>query len=254
MQYADTPAAWDRVVAACRRAGRVGFDTETYGHDIRSTSAPHRARIHVWSLAVSTGKLHPRGFYRAKGVMLPAAALEYRPLVELLEDPGVVKLAHNLPHDVHSARNHGIVVAGGIDTLPRARLTLVDELSHSLKPLMERKLGRTVITFEQVLTEPNVIEVSRRTKRRVCSCGADACRLRKGHEKSVVVDEWTEWVVRGTRLMPLESVVPGHERFDLLTRYAIQDAEGVLELDGYLDRAELHYLRQRGDVEIPWAA
>lgn len=187
--------------------------------------------------------------------MLPAAALEYRPIVELLEDASIIKLAHNLPHDAHSVRNHGIVLGGGIDTLPRSRLILVDEFSHSLKPLMENKLGRTVITFKEVVTVPNEVTVVKRTKHKACVCGATPCRKRGPlHVRA----KWTlfspQQVIRGTRELPLETIVPGHFRFPLLTKYSIQDAEGVVELDEYLVRAEVWAMKRRGDVVVPWAA
>lgn len=255
MQYADSPAAWDRVVEVCRRAGKVGFDTETYGHNIEDTSAPHRARVHVWSLAVRTGAIHPRGFRKAKGVMLSAAALEYRPIIRLLEDEEVIKLAHNLPHDQHSVRNHGIRLRGGIDTLPKCRLVLTDEVSHSLKPLMERKLGRKVITFKEVVAVPNEVVKVKVTKHKACVCGTEGCRRRGPAHPRVKWRKFTpERVIKGLRNLPLESIVPGHFRFPLLTVYAIQDAEGVLEIDDYTDRAEVWTLRQRGDVDVPWAA
>lgn len=254
MEYADSPAAWDKVARVCRKAGRVGFDTETFGHDIEDTSAPHRARVHVWSLAVRIDKMHPRGFRRTKGVMLPAAALEYPALVDLLEDPSVIKLAHNLPHDQHSVRNHGIRLGGGIDTLPRARLVLTDEVSHSLKPLMERKLGRTVITFKDVVGEMYDRAVAVKQREKGCVCGATPCRRRGPQHVRV---KWTRFRVKYVptyREIPLQEIVPGHYRFPLLTKYSIQDAEGVLELDDLLDRAEVWAMKKRGDVVVPWAA
>lgn len=250
MRYAATAADWDRVVAICRAAGKVGIDSETYGHDILKTSAAHRARIHVWSLAVKTQVKHARGFFRASGVMLPVEALEHRPVVELLEDPEVVKLAHNLPHDHHAFRNHGITLRGALDTLPRARLTLTDEASHGLKPLMERCLMRQVTSFEDVLREPNVVTVVRRKVEKGCICGAQPWCKRRGvnHVRVTWKRFHPELLTRGTRLMRLEDVRPGHPRFELLTSYAIQDAEGVLELEDYLNR------RDKAPVaEVPWS-
>jgi hypothetical protein len=187
--------------------------------------------------------------------MLPAAALEYKPIIELLEDASIIKLAHNLPHDAHSVHNHGIVLRGGVDTLPLARLILTDEHSHSLKPLMERKLGRQVITFEQVVEVPNEIVIVKRQKHKGCVCGTVSCRKRGPQHPRV---KWTtfhpEQVVRGMRELPLYEIVPSHFRWPLLTRYSIQDAEGVAELDDYLVKAEVWAMRKRGDVPVPWAA
>lgn len=255
MEYADSPAAWDKVARVVDKARRAGFDTETYGHDVRKSSAPHRARVHVWSLAVSTDIKHPRGFRRAKGLMLPAAALDYRPIIEVLENPEIIKVAHNMPHDAHAVGNHGIKLRGGLDTLPKARLILVDESSHSLKPLMERKLGRRVITYEDVVEEPNDVVVVKKKTHKACICGATPCKRRGPQHVRVRWKTFTPKIeIRGTRDIPLQTIVPGHPRFPLLTRYAIQDAEGVLELDDFLVREEVYVLRKRGEVPVPWAA
>lgn len=55
---------------------------------------------------------------------------------------------------------------------------------------------------------------------------------------------WYEEVVRGTRLIPLETVVPGHPRWERLVPYAGVDAELAIELDQIL-------LRELGRLERP---
>jgi hypothetical protein len=210
----------------------------------------------VWSLAVPTSELHPRGFRRAAGVTLPGEALTYGPLRGVLEDPDIVKPAHNAPHDWHAARNAGVHVRGLVDTLPWARVALPEWAGfpgHGLKELARRLLGRDMTEYKDVLSEPNVVPVTR--THRVTRCLVEGvpcwypapCRRRGAHKREVSTVETTEYVTRGTRLMPLESVVPGHPRHATLVGYAAQDAEAALELWQLLGRQTV------APVEVPWA-
>jgi len=255
-RYLTTEHEWDRLVAAVRYHGRMGWDTETYGHDVRKSSPVMRAKIHIWSVALLGRQVHPRGYRLAQSRVLPAAALEYPPLRRLMEDPAVVKPAHNLPHDVHSMWNHGIKVAGGVDTLPRARIALPWEEAWDLKSLGERVLARDVITWEDLVTEPNPVEIVHKFSRKVCACGVLGCKLKKArgpvtHEKTVETWETRETAIRGTRQIPLETIVPGHYRWDLALQYSGQDAEMVIELEDALNKMEA-----AGHAEgppVPWA-
>lgn len=217
--YADTPDKWATVARSLRVAGLCGLDSETYGHDVRETTAPYRAKIHVWSVAVSG----PSGVV---GCVLPQAALGSPEIVAVLQDPTVKKIAHNAPHDVHAFLNHGIEVAGWADSLGRARLTFPEEQGHGLKKLCG-KVGMTLREYKEVLAAPNWVEMTKKV--RVCECEAHPCRKRgKGHER---VDKfYTDMVLRGTRLLPLEEVVPGHPKWAELLAYAEEDAVCALKL------------------------
>lgn len=228
-RFASDELAWRRVIETCKRAGLVGFDTETFGHDVETSTTPWRAKVHVWSLAVLTSSLHPRGFQRAKGVVLPVHALDCRVVRDFLEDSNVRKVAHNAPHDVHAVGNHGINVRGWVDSLPRARMVFPDAGKFGLKSLC-KLVGRELTPYEKVLT----MDVDVPFAARRCPCGVDKCSRRsKGHGKADVTV-----LRRLPRLQPLETVVPGHPLWEGLVSYAEEDAVTALELWGLMDKKD----------------
>ncbi len=240
-RYAATRDEWHRVVDVCFNApgGIIGLDTETYGHDIEESTAPHRARVHIWSLAVRTETYHPYGHRLAAGVVLPAAALTDPEVRCLLEDPLVFKVAHNAPHDIHSIGNHGITVRGCRDSLPRARIVYTDEPRHGLKSLCG-KVGRTLTPYTTVLAGL----VTKEFMAKQCECGKFKCLKRKpGHETKSLVPVLRE--VPGT--LPLETIVPGHPTWDALVEYAAEDAVTALELWEAMDGVTPVTL-----PEVPW--
>lgn len=236
--YLDQPAQWSELVARARRAGIIGLDTEFYGVNVRRESCVGKARVHVWSVALRTKKVDPAGFHKARGWVLPAAALEYPEIVELLQDPKVTKCVHNLPVDSHALANRGVKLTGAVNTLNLARWAwpeLVNSGFFGLKNLMLEKLRRAPICeFADVVTYLETATVERRRVKPVslCDCGVTGCRARKGHTKTktktVAV---TEEQVNRKAEYPLEVIVPGHERWDLLVKYAAEDAVAALELE-----------------------
>jgi hypothetical protein len=226
--YADTPDKWAKNCRPHRPPCRhlLRLDSETYGHNIRETTAPHRAKIHVWSVAVLDGE------GQVRGCVLPAASLASPELQHVLEDPSVTKVAHNAPHDVHALANHGITVGGWRDSLGRARLHWPDEMSHGLKALC-RFVGMQLRKYEDVLSVPNWITARRKV--RACRCGDDKCKKRgKLHERYDY--EFEDKVLRGTRVLPLEEVVPGHTKWPELLEYAAEDAVAALKLWLLMDK------------------
>lgn len=238
--YAATPEQWDKAVAVCRRAGICGLDTETFGHDIEKTSAPYRAQVHVWSLGVLSPEVHPRGHHIASGVVLPGAALLHPAVRLLLEDPAVSKVAHNAPHDVHSIRNHGIVVRGWVDSLPRARVMFPDWPRHGLKTMC-RVVGRQLRKYEDVLT----MEVEESRPCMVCVCLDPLCKRRSKTHYRIPSTK----MVKVMKLQPLESVVPGHPLWAELLEYAAEDAITAMELWDYMD----HCVAPTPLPPVPWA-
>jgi hypothetical protein len=239
--FAANREDWRQVALVCRRAGLVGLDTETYGHDVEESTSPHRARVHVWSLAVLTDELHPRGHRVAGGVVLPAAALIDARIRELLEDPAVTKVAWNAPHDVHALRNHAIEVRGWVDGLPRARVQWPGFPRHGLKTVSPLVIGRELRNYEEVLS----MDVVEYVDGIACSCQGVTVgqvfelapcsrRGRKGHERVGV----RRPVVR-RRLQPLESVNPGHALWEGLLDYAEEDAVAALECWDNMEREEV---------------
>lgn len=261
MRYLATPAEWDWAAEAVTRAGLCGGDSETYGHNVRESTPTHRARVHVWSLALLSPTRHPRGHRVAVGVVLPVAALTHPPLVRVLEDPGIVKVFHNAAHDLHSIANHGVRVAGWRCSLARARVMFPAERSWGLKELARTWLGREMATFESVLQVPRLVPVV--VRRRLCVCGADdgvswdpgilrmGSRCNKRSRAHVKTEETRDALVeRGTTLLPLEEVVPGHDRWGRLVPYAGEDAVAALELWDLMDWMETH--RARYVPPVPW--
>lgn len=253
--FAGDPGTWDRVVdrarAAAARGEELGLDTEFHGQDPSKGSCVGTARVHVWSLAVFNGRVSPRGHRSAGGVTLPAEALNHPPVRDLLEDPAVTKVAHNLPVDHHALGNHGVQLAGAVNSLSVARWVWPGRGGYGLKELMPALLGRRPLgDFTQLICEPNVQFRTKVTRTRTCDCGTPGCRLRKGHQKTEVVTETREfWIPKNqpTRPVPLEEIVPGHWLWGVLVPYAAEDAEAALEL---WDAARL---AGRGTpVELPW--
>lgn len=250
-RWLDQPEQWENLARACREAGRIGWDSETVGHDPADTSPVGRARVVVWSVALP-GKMTPRGFRRAHGVTLPLEAMLHPAMRGILEDEGVVKVAHNAVYDEHAARNAGVTPVGVVNTLTLARLALPHLNAWGLKSLMALLGRRPLGAFKDLFSRPRVVVRTVRKKFRevTCSCNALGCRKRKGHEKTVREWEevWEEPHESGTELIPLDEISSNalHPMFDLLVRYAAEDAEAALELYEYLEA------RPAPVAPLPW--
>jgi hypothetical protein len=254
-RYASTQEDWDRVVASIRRVGRCGLDTEFYGPpgwDVTKSSCVDRAQVHVWSIAVAHGGRSPRGYQRAAGVTLPAEALSYGPVRKALEDPTVLKDAHNASIEYHVMRNVGITLRGLRNTLPKIRWVAPGRAAtlegFTLKQLMIDCLGRTPLgSYEALFSRPAYRERVRHKTESVCSCGARPCRRRgPEHVRTKTRREWTETAQSGTELIPLHEIVPGHALFTTLVVYASEDAEAAEELASYAETVG------RKEVVLPW--
>lgn len=268
-RFLGSVAEWDRLSEfLLSRLPPAGWDTEFHGADLSRYSAdtvPGRGLVHVWSIGLRTKRLNPRGYLEAESCVLPRDALAHPGLLAWLTHPGARKIGLNTPVDVHATENTwrllGInaEVAGWEDILGRARHVYPERRApgpgFGLDSLGKDLLGRGKIdSYEEVLSEPNVVSVERRktTHATRCECGAIPCRARSstpGHARHRVtnVDRWQEEVVRGTRLIPLETVLPGHERWERLVAYSGVDSELALEGDEVLAREEAELAR-----EVPW--
>lgn len=235
--YLSTPEQWDKLVRAIERRGVMGLDTEFYGLDIKKESTVHRAKIHVWSIAIRSKTFDARGYTKAVGFVLPVEALEHSGIRKILESRNILKAVHNQPVDAHALANHGVQLWGALNTLNLCRWVWPEMNKvpgYTLKSLMQTKLGRDPIcTFKELVSyvyyEP--VEKWKQVKRNVYSCGRDSCRKRNCHSKSVVLEK-VSYIREYKRKSeyPLESIIPGHPRFNLLVDYSAEDAVAAIEL------------------------
>lgn len=239
--YLDKPEQWDAVVKACYEKKIVGIDTETYGHNVKTSTPAYRAKVDVWSLALFTTKLHPRGYHVARACVLPLEAALYGPMKGMLESQEVLHVFHNAHHDQHSLANHGIEIGAVFDTLDAVRLLWpgMDE-GYALKPLRSSILGKPVREgFKKKgkdgspgLTDPLEVKYTVLREVKVCACSVDGCRKTEkkwgaDHHKTLVNEEVEK--VRKEEC-PIESIVPGHVRWTRKLDYAGDDAADGLEL------------------------
>lgn len=245
--WLDKPAEWDEIVRIIRKKGLCGLDSEFTGVDFKNgDSCVNKAQIHVWSVAVLTDQIHPRGYRVARGAVLPRAALSYGPIVDLLQDPSILKPAHNSNVDVHAFYNAGVDVQGIINTLGLYRWMFPGRMTFNLDDIGTDYLGvGKTESFDDLFRYPNMITVLKDKKVKVCDCGEDKCRKRKGHTKTEIViqeevDKQAGWAYADQSL-----VVPGHPLWERYEAYARRDA--VLAASAY-DYA----LRQIMMTEIPW--
>lgn len=231
--WVNHPGHWLEVADLCHRAGVCGWDTETYGHDVHTSSPAYRARIDVWSLATADGAW-----------VLPAEALVSPALRGLLEDPDVVKVAHNARHDLHAAENAGVTVRGVYDTLEPARVCWPQHREFHLKALRVSVLGKPARDGFKELTAPQVENEYRWVTR--CTCGDPGCRRRKAPHDPVPAVK----VIPHKIPCPIESIGPGHPRWQAKLEYAAEDAVDALDL---FARVKVR-LAQLADTipELPW--
>jgi hypothetical protein len=263
-RYLDRPDQWDALATLLKKSV-AGLDSEFYNCDLSRNSTETttgRAIVHVWSVALSTRTFHPRGYHLAQSYVLPAAALFHQGLQDWLCGAEYEKWAHNKGMEIHAIENtwrlSGVQlrVLGVRDTLSLARWVHPARVVPGQGGYALDQLGLDLLDrgktegFEEILSVPNVVSIERRktNHRNVCECGAVPCRRRgTGHVRSRVttVDRWNEDVVRGTRLLPLDSVGPGHELWERLVAYSGVDAELAIELKEKL----LAELKER---PLPW--
>jgi len=252
-KWLQKPSEWAAVAEAIRTQGIMGCDTETFGHNVKTSTPAFRASIDVWSLALRTVDLHPYGYHIARACVLPAAAAEYPALKSILEDPRILKVFHNAHHDEHAFANHGIHLAGVYDTLETIRLYYPERAGvgaggYRLKPLRFALLGKPEREGFKELTSPQ--EESYEVQKEVgcCVCGVPKCKKRKEpHGRTVRID--THIKVRKIPC-PIEGIIPGHPRWERKLDYAGDDAADALEL--YEMCTQRGIMLESKLPELPW--
>lgn len=237
-RYCPDYPSWDLVARALLAAPLAGLDTEFHGVEFGKQSCAGNALVHVWSVALPTGQKSPRGYTRALSRVLPSQALNHPGLRAWLTSADHAKVAHNMNVDVHAIENtSGMLVAGVQDSLALARWRWPDRVAggggYDLKTLARDVLGRRPVgEFDELFSRPRVVTRTRTVRGSDCACAVPGCRLRRqGHEKT----KWErceEYPVelKTTEMIPLPEIVPGHEKWETLVKYAGEDAEWALEL------------------------
>lgn len=256
--YAETNTEIREVVALARAAGDLllacGLDTEFYNLDIGKQSCAARARVHLISLGIPKVPvtINPRGTLHAQAVVLPSGALSHPAFRAWLASPAI-KAIHNMPVDLHALRNMGVEVGGAVNTLGMARWAWSDRArgaGFGLDSLGCDLLGvGKLLSFGEIFSEEYEEWRIRTRVETACECGAVPCRKRSstpGHDRVKRVIETRIPKVQ-TREIPLESVIPGHPRWEQALEYSAQDA--ILALGVY----ELALSKMRNTrIEAPW--
>jgi DNA polymerase-1 len=147
----DSLEAW---IARARAAGVVAFDAETDGP---SSAASDIVGV---SLAVAPGEACyiPLGHVRDDGLALESdAAVAQIPLAEalarltpLLEDPGVLKIGHNIKYDMAVFERLGAHVAPVEDTMLISYVLGGGLHNHGMEELADRYLSHQPISLKSV--------------------------------------------------------------------------------------------------------
>ena len=178
MTWLALPEQWSALGRRLQTIGEFALDTETYDQPDR-TSPQHRAKVHCWSVAVSTKKRSPRGHFLATGMVLPVGALYDAEIQRALGDPAVRKWAHNAPHDYHSIVNMGVPVEGLEDTLQYLRVAVPGMPQYGLKAVRQWALGKQPRPgFKEVTSYQTVLARSTFRKSKSCVCGRSPCRAK----------------------------------------------------------------------------
>ena len=147
----ETLEAW---IAEAREAGVVGFDTETNSLD------PMQAELCGFSLATAPGRAAyvPLAHKTGVGDLLGGGLVENQiPIRDalaaikgLMEDPSVLKVAHNFKYDLVVMQRHGVDVTPYDDTMLLSYVVDAGTGGQGMDALSERWLGHVPIPFKEV--------------------------------------------------------------------------------------------------------
>lgn len=271
MAFLTQESDWDIIAKEIEKRGLCGLDSEFEGvtfdpkkiedGKLYKTSCVNKADIIVFSVAVLSTNLSPRGYTKALGAVLPVEALKHSAIRSVLENPSIIKVAHNSNVDIHAFFNAGIDVVGVVNSQSLARWMLPGRMKYNLDDLGIDILGYgKTESFEDMFVVPRMIQVERVKKTTVneCSCGIPKCRLKKTrygpdgeaqeHTKVKVTTEHSEVVDRqdGWDILSQKPYVsPEHPMHGRYIAYAQRDAVVALELYDW-------FRRQKTETEVPW--
>lgn len=234
MQYVSTTEQADVALGEILRYEVAGLDTEFYGCDITEESPVGRSICHVFSVAVPSGPLLPRGFNGADSWVFAASLLAHPPVKAWLEDAKYTKPVHNQPVDHHTLWNHGVELRGGVNTLEMARFWYpnrnhragfdLDSMGQDFCGAGKTETYASLFGYE--VHEEYEIEAWKQ----VCSCGVLGCRKRKAERDGTVHEKggWESTMAtrkrKVRRFIPLTDMNPEHPLWDRYMKYAAWDA------------------------------
>ncbi|MGP9818466.1 DNA polymerase I [Salinarimonas sp. NSM] len=148
----DRLRAW---VAEATAVGIVAFDTET------TALEAHKADLVGVSLATGPSRAcyvplqhrDPESDLFSGTGLLPdqiPVAQALAVLRPMLEDPGVLKVAHNMKYDWLVMQRHGVAVAPFDDTMLMSYVLDAGRSNHGMDDLAQRHLGHTCIAYAEV--------------------------------------------------------------------------------------------------------
>ena len=158
-------AALEKWIAAAAETGVVAFDTETDSLDsmqadlvglslsVRGGAACYVPLAHVASGGDGDGELDLGGDGGKAGGDAPKQIPRDRAvemLKPMLEDPGILKVGHNIKYDMQVMARHGVEVAPIDDTMLLSYVLEGGAHGHGLDELATLHLGHTNIKYSEV--------------------------------------------------------------------------------------------------------
>lgn len=232
---ADSVDAVRAVVRRAREAAVVAIDTETTSLD------PMRAELVGLSLAIAPGTAWYLPFaHRPGGDMLetapvrnlpPVGEAALAPLRDLLADPDVAKVGHNLKYDWLVLRRAGLALNGvAFDTMIASFMIDPEKRSHALDTLVQEHFGVRMRTFQDLVgrgrSERIFSEVPVREAADYCCADSDYSLRLRGLLEPVLRDHGLEPLFRDVEMpllrvlmeMEWEGIAIDRELFARLTR------------------------------------
>jgi hypothetical protein len=247
--WVDNGKDADTAMEQILEAAVCGYDSEFYGVDISEESCVGRSILDVFSIAIPTERTTPLGYKIPRSWVFDSGLIHHPSVKAFIESPDWRKVVHNLPVDSHTARNAGVRLRGGLDTLNQARWVYPERAclpkgNYDLDSLCKWRVGfGKTEDFDEFLgyyvDEPYLDRVE---KKFCLECMAPCRKKKPPHDQKFL--EWTT-VTRTRKVRKIEDISlirPGHPKFGRYLAYAAADAElalilwQMMQIDGQKER------------------